>query len=362
LKDYSVNKFAAKVIITVILIALALAGVQSLTLAQNEPTAVELASFDVVPLDNAVRIDWETGTEFSTVGFFIKRGDPGGPYQTLGYLGEDGIIYATGQGAIGSSYSETDTQVENGQRFTYILYELESNSTEKELAQETVTVGIPPTNTPVVASINPVGPTATATPRLTAQATATGSAPNNSISATAVPPTAAGPTFVTITPDPQRNQPATAVSNTSAGPSQPVNTNSSAAANNSSPENNTVNTTGSVNSASALEEEPETIAFNPAQAAPPVQEEYPEATTAVLDAPTAYPNENNNVSAAVEATATTVPVIGSQGDANTQNQNSGSSASSSRGTIFLWLGFIMALLIFITGIIGSILLFVRKSH
>lgn len=353
------NKSVSKVIIILILIAIGFFSAKSLAQAQDEPKAVALASFKVVPLNNAVRIDWETGTELGTAGFFIKRGAPGGPYETLSYLGENGIIYATGQGTVGSIYSVTDNQVQNGSRYTYILYELESNSAETELARETVTVGIPPTNTPVIASGNPSGSTATATPRAATPATPTVSAENNTGSATITPASAAtAPAFVTITP--QTNQPdATAVPSTSDTTNQSRPANNSAA--NQSPETNSANTTGSVNVASALEEEPESIALSPAQAAPPAQEGYPEAPTAVSDAPTAYPQETNSLSAAPEMTATTVPVIGGQGYTGAQNQNPGSAAANNRGTIFLWLGFIIALLIFVTGIIGSILLFVRKS-
>ena len=123
----------------------------------DEPTAVHLSDFDVVPLNNAVRIEWETGSELGTAGFRLKRAAPGGSEEYLTNIGDNGFVIGVGGVSVGGFYSETDDQVFNGEIYTYILIEVENSGNEIELARKTVTVGIPPTNTPVIVSSVPGG-------------------------------------------------------------------------------------------------------------------------------------------------------------------------------------------------------------
>ncbi|MCZ7673929.1 MAG: hypothetical protein M5U34_45775 [Chloroflexi bacterium] len=115
---------------------------------------------------------------------------------------------------------------------------------------------------------------------------------------------------------------------------------------------------------SAQAEEPEAIAAKPGQMDAIAQEGYPEAPPPVEES-TAYPEENNANSMLNAETTTPLPAVigGDQGYINSQIENTEpTSASNSQGTLFLWLGFIVALLIFVTGLIGAILLFVRKAN
>lgn len=361
-------KFLPKTIFYLGLIVTAMA-ILWLPIHADEPTAVSIASFDVIPLNNAVRIEWETGSELGTAGFRIKRAAAGGNEEYLDYVGDNGFIAGEGGVAIGSSYSVTDDQVQNGDVYTYILVEVENSGNEIDQERETVTVGIPPTNTPVVIGGGTGGSnaTATATPRTTAQtatATATTQAQSTNAAAT-TPPTNTPSSFVTITPNPAQPA-ATATPNSNTTSSQPGNssTNSTAPAtattNTSVNEDNTRSTTSGVTEALAQEETTEET--EAVEIAAQTEGTYPGTTptaTAVSNTSTeTYPN--NTVIGNV--TNTPVPVIGSaQETESEQTSNSDNSGSSTQGRVFLWLGFIVALLIFATGLIGSILLFARKS-
>lgn len=361
------NKFSLKVIIAYILVIFGLLASSALAQAQMEPKAVSLASFNIQPLNNAARITWVTGTELGTLGFFLKRGPVGGPYQTLTHLGENGVIYATGSPTAGDSYSVTDNQVQNGQTYTYILFEVETSGAEIEHEETltTVTIGIPPTNTPIVAGGSGSGGP-TATPRPTTQATVTATAtnaPHNNATAAPHPVTAtAASRFVTITPRPNQNASTAVPTATSSANNQP----SKPTATFTPPDDsaNNANPLTLVDVVSAQAEEPEAIAAKPGQMDAIAQEGYPEAPPPVEES-TAYPEENNANSMLNAETTTPLPAVigGDQGYINSQIENTEpTSASNSQGTLFLWLGFIVALLIFVTGLIGAILLFVRKAN
>lgn len=350
--------------------------------ADDEPTAVHLASFDVIPQDNAIRIEWSTASELSTAGYRIKRAASGGSEEYLDYVGTNGFIPGTGGVTIGGDYAVTDNQVQNGEVYTYILIEVENSGTEVELDRATVTVGIPPTNTPVVIRNGNGGSNPTTAPTATTNASSNASATptTQSSSGTTVNPTNTPPSFVTITPS--AIEP-TASPTQSTSTSNVVNTNSNPTSSDDQNAETSSSTLSGVMEVFAeeeaignTEEEIETIELaeqTDVNLVPQGQEDYPVGTptaTAVAQNNDTYPEGAADDSSILgNPTSTSIPVIGSnQGytgieqDSPTNATNSGGTASSTQGRIFLWIGFIVALLIFSTGLIGSILLFTRKSN
>ncbi|PID85638.1 MAG: hypothetical protein CSB13_07050 [Chloroflexi bacterium] len=356
------------IFIVLLIIILAFVGTPA---SANEPTAVGLESFTLTPLNNAVRIDWETGSESGTLAFIIKRGTNGSE-QHLDYLGDNGFIYAEGGVAIGHDYSVTDNQVQNGDTHTYILVEIEHDNSEHELDRATVTVGIPATSTPAIiqtdsaaTSTSPSTGQSTATIRPTATATSASGA-DNSINV----PTSTPRRIVTVTPRPTATPKNTAaptaaiVSNSSS--SNQGNKSQSEATPHSSAETDTANTNPlGVNDVFAQDEE----TTSPTEVAnvswSQAQETYPVSTPTAVSVDT-YPDHPNSPTA-VAPTTDSVPVIGNPQGYNPQSpvdqpENAGTSnADSAQSNLFLWFGFIVALLIFATGLIGSIILFTRKA-
>ena len=151
---------------------------------------VGLIRFEGIPLDNAVRLEWDTETELGTASYKVKRGQN----SALVYLpapsgNSDLFIGSEGGPNLGFDYSYTDDTTVNGERYTYQLIEIEVDGSEIPLADTTVTAGLVPTKTPVVVFAGGNGggnsnqiantaipsATATTTPSTTRQATQTAS-------------------------------------------------------------------------------------------------------------------------------------------------------------------------------------------
>lgn len=337
------------------------AQVSNTTPTPDGPTAVELVSFTATPLDNAVRLVWVTATE-DTVGFRIKRSLGNAAAEYLDALGDDesGIIYAQGGVSSGATYVRTDDTVLNGQVVTYILLEIENDGSESEPpdARRTVTVGIPPTNTAIpVAAVGSSTPTPTATRPLAVTASATQPAAGGSTAVPVIPPTATPVRFATITPSagqPDQLATATAVpANTSTNTT--TNTQPTRAA---EPTSNPVFAAG-------VQAQAE---ITPLPAVPAAQDSYPGSNDAIFptaELPASYPLDQVTPTASPQPTR--INVIGntqgyeSAADGNSSQTTANRDSANSRGTLFLWIGFIVALLIFVTGVVGSIVLYTRKA-
>jgi len=133
---------------------------------------VGLTRFEAIPLDNAVRLEWDTETELGTAGFMLTRGQNG----SFDYLPDPGgagdlFIGSEGDPTLGYDYTYTDETAVNGETYTYQLVEIEIDGSKIIQANTSVTVGIVPTNTPIILGTgggngsgnNPTDATATAT-------------------------------------------------------------------------------------------------------------------------------------------------------------------------------------------------------
>lgn len=338
------------IILGLIITFLALLGV---TQAQaNTPLNVGLRSFTGTALDNAVRLDWITETELNTAGFKIKRST--GTSQNFVTLDNIGIVPSTGGVATGASYSVVDDTAVNGQIYTYKLVEVRSDTTEEELA--TVTVSLEPTPTPIVILTNnpTVSSTNTAVPTSTATRTPT---PSNTNPPTATVTVTPGQTGMTNTPT------ATIVSPMTAVPLVTATQNGSATLD--APSSTTAGDSGNTVLAQEQAETPEPGYPGPvdteagsgdAGGYPANQSPSPSPTP---ENPTPYPITADDDNAAPP----TLAVIGNQ--ENAQPVNAAPTVAPGevlRGRAFLWAGFIIALLIFIFGVIGAIIFYRRRPE
>ena len=84
------------------------------------PTAVELLCFDALGGDQMVEIEWQTGTEFDTWGFYLLRSESeSGPFAPISEF----IVHCDDGGLVGGYYFFVDNGVVNGQAYYYRLQE-----------------------------------------------------------------------------------------------------------------------------------------------------------------------------------------------------------------------------------------------
>lgn len=320
-----------------------------ISLRAAPPSNVTLAYFRAVPLDNAVRLEWGTDTEISTAGFFFERGQNG----NFIYLEEIGIVNAEGGVVSGADYEAIDDTVIMGQVYTYKLYEIETNGNEKELSK--VTIDLAPTPTPIqIGGPDPTDPPPTHTPRPSNTPTRR---PTNTATPQATNTPRGGQEAATTTPRPTN----TAVpSNTPTRSVKPTAT---------SPLDPTATPTGS--GAPILQ--PTSTPAPPVAPSPTLATGVASGAPAETPSPTPAPENVVYAQDAAAPAGTTPRPINGQQRLNTQPQNerSGSAAAATatpnpdvvnRGRLFLWGGFLLALLVFAASIIGSIILFTRKQY
>ncbi len=114
-----------------------------------DPSVVTLLYFRGEGVNNGIRLEWATGTELDTVGFKVERSNSSaGPYAILADIGFV-PSKAPPDGLTGAQYNALDDSgTVNGVTYWYRLIELESSGTENRAAPISVTAGLAvPTST-----------------------------------------------------------------------------------------------------------------------------------------------------------------------------------------------------------------------
>lgn len=335
------------------------------TIWAKPATAVSLIYFLATEASDGVHLTWESGTEVDTVAYFIRRSegedyiDLTELYDANGQAYPGGLIDSEGGPSIGFEYLAIDRTAVTNTTYIYQLMEVESNNSTNLLETVIMTTGATPTPTSITIGSNPT--------TVSGQATATD---------TAVPtmtPTrasTASTTTLTNTPTTGASAPArvTVVSPTTEG--------NTAAENNPTNNNNSVASTSLQNSASGTSNQSDnqfaqteptpndaypanqpTLTPTSVDESYPAQPALPEAST-----PTAYPAD---FARPEEPTPTIIGVIGDSaaeiaGNETTSDSSAEQPSTNVRGLSVLWGGFILAGIIFVSAIIGSVLIFVRK--
>jgi hypothetical protein len=85
-------------------------------------TPVTLKRFTATPAAGGVQLEWETGAEFATLGFYLYRAEGGGRASATRIT--PSMVAARGDGTAGASYSFLDSGAEAGRSYSYWLVEV----------------------------------------------------------------------------------------------------------------------------------------------------------------------------------------------------------------------------------------------
>lgn len=335
---------------SIILVLLALMFSHSSAFATSGEN-VTLVSFSGTPQENGVALFWITATELDTAGFFLTRTDAAATIRldTVG-PNHDGFIPAVGSPTLGAEYRVIDHTAVSATPYLYTLFEITLNATETTLASTQLTAGVPPTYTPI-------SPPATIVVQPTSAPTLTNTAvPATSTVKPTQPPTETAvsatttPIPPTRTPMPPTGTPANALqANEAITP--------------------TLNTDAQSEPVAVAQAQSTPEDGYPAPVLPTptlIDVAYPEPVVLPTSAnPTPYPIRTSTSAAPLNGDSvvnTPIPVIGATMEANTESETAVSTPplSTASGITYLWLGFIVAGLIFATAVLGALLLFVRR--
>lgn len=332
-------------------VTILLSGLLWTSTASASPTAsVSLVYFRAEYGSDGAHLQWQTATELNTAGFRIQRSSAAnGPYEAHSQIG---VVPAQGSATNGSTYDEVDETAAQGQTYWYRLIEIENDNDEHELETVSLFVGATPT-----ATIEAIATTATDATEQSPIDSATSTATMTPTMSTTAPPTTASirPTATqlspTLSPAPS-GSPTPFADEAITGATPTVGDNAAQAAGEP--------TAVAQVTASYPGPEPTEGALNdgyPGSDAP--------AATATLapetDQPdTAYPPGFTNPALTPSFENNQDNVVGSRAtgvDAEGEVQQ-----SSALGRVLLWLGFVIALIIFIAGVFFSIVLSTRKQR
>jgi hypothetical protein len=99
--------------------------VSNISIAQDNPTAVQLESVEAIPGVARVEVLWTTVSELDAAGFNVMRSTSEfGPWVQA----NDYLIIATGTGTSGADYSFLDTGLTGGIEYYYYLQEVLATS------------------------------------------------------------------------------------------------------------------------------------------------------------------------------------------------------------------------------------------
>ncbi|MDX1413611.1 MAG: hypothetical protein R3293_05425 [Candidatus Promineifilaceae bacterium] len=328
--------------------------------AADQALNIGLIRFEAIPLDNAVQIEWDTETELGTAGYRLKRGQN----DSYSYLMEpdgNGILFILSEGgpSLGANYTVTDDTTINGENYSYQLIEVTTDGRETLQAEASVTVGLVPTNTPIV--LGGGGDSNenkdTATPQVTSTASAT-SVATQTVNSTSVPSATSIPTVIrTTTPQPTATrapEDLQITNNELPGSALPNTFNDSQG--NASDLDSLVTIGEGIEVAQALDG---STSVDPSSGSDSLSAQDLSAIQNIV--PTAVNNSNIisesqpiMIGRVAKIDSTTPPKV------SDSNQKTGSTLNIFQGRAFLWIAFVAAIVIFIASVIGAILLYTRR--
>lgn len=313
--------------------------------------AVTLLYFQGQHNGDDVLLEWATATELNTAYFYLERADAqDGPYQMLDQIG---LIpsEAPPDGLSGAEYQRIDDDnVSTGQVYWYILVEVESTQGAENRTQP-IRIALGDTQPTSTATRTPTA-TPTATPRTTtsgsptalATATPTGTARARVSTATPfIARTVSIRTTATLEP--------TGITQDGSGSNEIVDGQGEAVAQQQvTPTPSAGGLPGPTTEVPAIASQTDPDAY---PAAPPTPQVF---ATKSYPAPVG-PRDLTN------GDGTPVPNIGANSRAAAEGQPDQSQAprnSPALGTLFLWLGFGAALIVFISAVAGAIYYYSRQ--